>query len=103
MANGRCFGGGMRIAPDADPADGLFDVVVVGDVSRIGALRAIPRLFRGTHLSLAGGGGLPGPEGPVIAPADRLEPPRFDVDGEQVGRAPAEISIVPGALCFAAP
>ncbi|MGO8685965.1 MAG: diacylglycerol/lipid kinase family protein [Candidatus Dormibacteria bacterium] len=102
VANGRCFGGGMRIAPDADPADGLFDVVVVGDVSRAGALRAIPRLFRGTHLSLPVVEVFRGRR-VVITPADRLEPPRFDVDGEQVGRAPAEISIVPGALCFAAP
>ena len=53
IANGRCFGGGMRIAPAADPADGLLEVVVVGDISRFGALRAVPRLFRGTHLGLA--------------------------------------------------
>jgi YegS/Rv2252/BmrU family lipid kinase len=102
VANGRCFGGGMRIAPDADPADGLLDVVVVGDVSRLGALRAVPRVFRGTHLALAvvevyrttaiG-----------IAPAAGEEPPRFDVDGEQVGRAPAQLTVLPGALRFAAP
>ena len=60
IANGRCFGGGMRIAPAADPADGLLEVVVVGDISRFGALRAVPRLFRGTHLALARGGGAPG-------------------------------------------
>ena len=33
IANGRYFGGGMQIAPDADPADGLFDVVAVGDLA----------------------------------------------------------------------
>ena len=102
IANGRCFGGGMRIAPDADPADGLFDVVVVGDVSRSGALRAVPRLFRGTHLALRVVEVFRG-RTVAIVPADLLEPPRFDVDGEQVGRAPAEISIMPGALRFAAP
>jgi YegS/Rv2252/BmrU family lipid kinase len=102
IANGRCFGGGMRIAPDADPADGLFDVVVVGDVSRIGALRAVPRLFRGTHLALAVVE-VHRARSVRIAPAELEEPPRFDVDGEQVGRAPAEITILPGALCFAAP
>ena len=102
VANGRCFGGGMRIAPDADPADGLLDVVVVGDVSRIGALRAVPRLFRGTHLALAVVE-VHRARSVRIAAADLEEPPRFDVDGEQLGRAPAEITILPGALCFAAP
>jgi YegS/Rv2252/BmrU family lipid kinase len=102
VANGRCFGGGMRIAPDADPADGLLDVVVVGDVSRIGALRAIPRLFRGTHLALAVVE-VHRARSVSIAAAGLEEPPRFDVDGEQVGRAPAEITVMPGALRIAAP
>ncbi len=102
VANGRCFGGGMRIAPDADPADGLLDVVVVGDVSRLGALRAVPRLYRGTHLAL-GVVEVHRARSVRIAAADLEEPPRFDVDGEQVGRAPAEITILPRALCFAAP
>jgi diacylglycerol kinase (ATP) len=102
FANGRCFGGGMRIAPAADPADGLLDVVVVGDISRLGALRAVPRLFRGTHL------GLPTVSfrrvrSIGIAAAEGESPPRFDVDGEQVGSAPAEITVLPRALRFAAP
>jgi YegS/Rv2252/BmrU family lipid kinase len=102
VANGRCFGGGMRIAPGADPADGLLDVVVVGDISRLGALWAVPRLFRGTHL------GLPAVSSHRvrsigIAVAEGESPPRFDVDGEQVGSAPAEITVLPQALRFAAP
>jgi YegS/Rv2252/BmrU family lipid kinase len=102
VANGRCFGGGMRIAPGADPADGLLDVIVVGDISRLGALRAVPRLFRGTHLGLqvveahrACSIG--------ITPAGTDPPPRFDVDGEQVGSAPARVTVLPRALRFAAP
>ena len=102
VANGRCFGGGMRIAPTADPADGLLEVIVVGDISRFGALRAVPRLFRGTHLSLPAVSshrvrsiGIAVVEGEI--------PPRFDVDGEQVGSAPAEITVLPQALRFAAP
>ncbi len=35
LAIGRFFGGGMRIAPHADIADGLFDAVTIGDVSRL--------------------------------------------------------------------
>ena len=67
IANGRCFGGGMAIAPDADPADGLLDVVVVGDISRSGALRAYPG-SSGAPTSACGGGVLPRAE-------DRHRPP----------------------------
>lgn len=47
-ANGRCFGGGMWIAPDAELADGLLDCVFVGDLSKIEVLGNIHRLYNGT-------------------------------------------------------
>ena len=50
IANGAYYGGGMRIAPDARPDDGLLDVCVVGDISRLTALRQLPNLYRGTHV-----------------------------------------------------
>ena len=43
------YGGGMRIAPHADPADGRFDVVFVGSVARRTVAAMLPRLFRGGH------------------------------------------------------
>ncbi len=49
-ANCAHFGGGMRIAPQADPADGLLDLVVVREVSRLALLRAFPKVYRGSHL-----------------------------------------------------
>ena len=39
IANGRYFGGGMKIAPDADPPDGLFDVVALGDLTPLQSWR----------------------------------------------------------------
>jgi YegS/Rv2252/BmrU family lipid kinase len=50
-ANGRYFGGGMKIAPDADVTDGLLDLVVLGDVGRLELLRWLPAVYRGTHLA----------------------------------------------------
>ena len=50
IANGAYYGGGMRIAPDAQPDDGLLDVCVVGDISRLTAIRQLPNLYRGTHV-----------------------------------------------------
>lgn len=49
FANTRFFGGGMQIAPGADRADGLLDIVVVSELSRAGFLAIFPRVYRGTH------------------------------------------------------
>ena len=49
VANGPCYGGGMRIAPDASLEDGLLDVCVVRRVSRAMLLQQFPRVFRGAH------------------------------------------------------
>ena len=44
------YGGGMRIAPGAKMDDGLFDLVAVDRVSKLEALRILPRVFDGRHL-----------------------------------------------------
>jgi diacylglycerol kinase family enzyme len=49
VAIGRVFGGGMRVAPEADPADGLFDVQVQFG-SKLDYVRGIAKVYRGTHL-----------------------------------------------------
>src|SRR5262249_57502516 len=49
-ANGRWFGGGMKIAPQADPADGALDIVVLGALDRHELLRWLPTIYPGTHV-----------------------------------------------------
>jgi diacylglycerol kinase (ATP) len=51
VANGSTFGHGMRIAPNANPADGLFDVVLVKGTSRLTVLAALRRVYNATHLT----------------------------------------------------
>ncbi len=51
LANTRWFGGGMHIAPQADAADGLLDVVIVHRLSRARLLAVFPRVYSGSHLS----------------------------------------------------
>ncbi|MEU4381844.1 diacylglycerol kinase [Micromonospora echinofusca] len=53
VAVGNCasYGGGMRICPDADPTDGLLDVVVGGGFDRRTLMRVKPRIYRGTHVA----------------------------------------------------
>jgi len=94
-ANGRFFGGGMRIAPDARPDDGMLDVVVVKGQSRLRLLANFPSIYRGSHV-----------EHPDVRvrrgrrlEAD-AEPGRvwLDVDGEPLGTLPAVLEILPGAI-----
>ena len=45
------FGGGMRIAPAALPDDGLLDLVIVRELSRLRLLAVFPKVYRGTHVA----------------------------------------------------
>ncbi|NNF66801.1 MAG: diacylglycerol kinase family lipid kinase [Gammaproteobacteria bacterium] len=50
VSNGSCFGGLFHIAPDASISDGSLDLVIADHVTRVKALRLIPRVIRGEHL-----------------------------------------------------
>jgi diacylglycerol kinase (ATP) len=94
VANGRYFGGGMKICPDAEPDDGLFDVLTIGDVSRVELLQTMPKLYRGTHLPHKKGELLRG----RVVTVESDEPLPIELDGEQPGTTPARFELVPGAL-----
>jgi YegS/Rv2252/BmrU family lipid kinase len=102
LANGRYFGGGMQIAPEADPSDGLLDVVAVYDLTRAQGLALAHRIYRGTHL------GCPGvrvARGRVVdaAPIRPSDEVLIDLDGETPGRLPLRASLLPGALRVCVP
>jgi diacylglycerol kinase (ATP) len=94
VANGRYFGGGMKICPDAEPDDGLFDVLLIGDVTRTELLQTMPKLYRGTHLPHEKGELLQG----KVVTLESDEPLPIQLDGEQPGTTPARFELVPGAL-----
>jgi YegS/Rv2252/BmrU family lipid kinase len=94
-ANGRFFGGGMHIAPRAEPADGLFDVVVVPGFPKARLLRELPRIYRGTHIEV--------PEvslhrGQRIEAEAAPDSVWVEIDGEPLGTLPASIEVLPGAI-----
>jgi diacylglycerol kinase (ATP) len=94
VANGAWFGGGMFIAPDARPDDGLFDVVTIGDVGKLELLQTMPRVYKGTHLTH--------PKLRVYrARAVRVDSKQemwLQADGEALGRAPVTFNIRPAAI-----
>ena len=73
VGNTSWYGGGMKVCPGADPADGLFDVTVVGPLTRLELIRTEPRLTAGTHVEHAAGHGAPGGAGRAVLA--RASPP----------------------------
>jgi diacylglycerol kinase (ATP) len=97
VGNGRSYAGGMMITPDAALDDGLLDVCVVGRVSRADFLRTFPKVFDGTHTRHPGVILRRGRRVTIEMP-DSAESPELWASGERVGRLPAELHAVPGAL-----
>jgi diacylglycerol kinase (ATP) len=87
VGNSTSYAGGMRIVPDARMDDGLLDVCIVGNLSRVQILRHFPKVFRGTHLSVPGVEMYRGSRVTVEAlGGDGME---VWADGERVGPLPA--------------
>lgn len=99
VANGQYFGGGMWVAPRASLDDGLFDVVILGNLSKADLVLKTSRIYRGTHLQLEQVRLLRGQRVAATSPERVL----IDMDGEQPGRLPITLEIVPGALRVLAP
>ena len=51
VSNGRSYGGGMLVCPNANIHDGLFDVMVLHPISKIEFMKVFPQVFAGTHIS----------------------------------------------------
>jgi diacylglycerol kinase (ATP) len=51
VANGRSYGGGMLVCPNANISDDLFDVMVLHPVTKLEFIKVFPRVFAGTHVS----------------------------------------------------
>jgi YegS/Rv2252/BmrU family lipid kinase len=99
VANGRYLGGGMMMCPEADPADGVFDVLLIGDITKRDLVQTLPKIYRGTHL--------PHPKAELLRGAivsvDAPQPLPIQLDGEQPGTTPVRFELVPRALRLRVP
>ncbi|GIU95569.1 MAG: lipid kinase [Gaiellaceae bacterium] len=97
--NGRYLGGGMLMCPEAEPDDGLFDVMTIGEVTKRDLAFVLPKVYRGKHL--------PHPRLEVLRGAtvtvDADEPLPIELDGEQPGTTPARFEILPRSLRLRVP
>lgn len=99
IANGEFYGGGMRIAPGAAVDDGMLDLCVVGDVSRLTALRQLANLYRGTHVNHPRVELRRGRSVAITGDPATL----VHLDGEPFGRLPLRVELHNAALTIAAP
>ena len=97
VGNGRFFGGGMKICPEALLDDGTFDLVAVGDLGRLEVLAKIHRIYSGDHLSMKEVSSVRCRQ-LRIAPVDPSAEIPLEIDGETPGRLPASFDIRQGAL-----
>lgn len=94
VGNGCYFGGGMKVAPNASMDDGLFDIIILRDLSKLNLLMSLPKVYSGSHLSHPRVTSLRGRKIQVSSDGSAL----LELDGEQTGQAPVEIEIMPGAI-----
>ena len=95
-ANGRFAGGGMMLAPHAELDDGLLDVILTDNATRLDVIRELPRIGRGAHL-----------KNPKVSEVrvrelsiNSEEPMAIDLDGEMVGFTPANLKVLPSTIRF---
>ncbi len=97
VANGCYFGAGMRVAPGADPTDGLLEVVVVRGLSVPRLLVNLPSLFAGTHGAHPNVSFHSARKVEITANEERADD-ALDVDGESMFGLPLRVEVLPAAL-----
>ncbi len=95
IANGRYFGGGMKIAKNARLDDGLFDVIIMGDLTILDALKWVKQMYTGDIIDFK--------EKVEYFKAKQIRATSdqevlIDMDGEQPGKLPIKLTILPGAI-----
>ncbi len=98
IGNGISYGGGMKVCPDANVADGLLDMTVLAAVGKGQFVRAFPSVFKGTHTKHEYVTQHRFTKAVINAPNQIVY-----ADGERIGTVPATVTVRPGAVNVFAP
>ena len=92
IGNGRSYGGGMQVCPNADLQDGLLDIMILHPVSKLEFIKVFPTVYKGTHIEH--------PQVEVIrAKQVRIESSAIAyADGERIGQLPVQVESLPKTL-----
>jgi len=90
IGNGKYFGGGMKITPDAELDDGLFDICVIDKISKAKFARIFPKVFSGKHINYDMVHVYRGKNIQII-PSEEMY---INADGNIIGQTPCSISMV---------
>lgn len=91
---GKYGGGGMKTTPGAEINDGLFDILVVGNLSKFDLIKSLPMIYRGTHLKHPKVSLYKSKFVKLSSSEDIL----VQADGDIIGATPVEFSIKPSSL-----
>lgn len=97
IANGRYFGGGMKVAPQARLDSGEFEIIVLSGGSKLTLLKDLPLVYRGTHMNHPMVTALRG-QHIMAEPVDPGHRIPLDIDGDSPGHLKAIFEILPAAL-----
>lgn len=103
VCNGQFFGGGMRVAPDAAPDDGMLDVIIMGDAPLRQSLSSMNDIYTGAHINNPNVKVVRG-KSIIATPVEATEgaPVLIEADGEAPGMLPAMFELLPRAIKFRA-
>lgn len=91
ICNSTKTGGNMIMAPDAKIDDGLLDIVLLNNISRLNLLKVFPKIFKGKHVNDSHVETFKGKHIKIVTET----PQRLTPDGEVFGSTPIEVSILP--------
>ncbi len=94
FANAKYFAGGMKIAPMASLTDGKLDVAILGDLTTVEMLRAVPGVFRGKHVTNPKFTHFTTTSLRVTTEREA----RVQSDGELLANTPVTVDVLPGVI-----
>ena len=98
-ANMPSYGGGMKIAPEASPESGMFDVCIIKKMSKLHFMQVFPKVFEGKHVD--------DPNVEIFRTDQLTLESEYDfsvfADGEYICKLPATFKMAPGKMDFLVP